>query len=65
MKLTLSFFSLLALVSLSSCASKEESYSGIADERGIVTNNTRTVTKEEKKKKREALLDTSGIIPEW
>lgn len=59
---TLSFF---LLASLAGCQNKEEAYSGIADENGIVTGNSRPVPDKDPKAERQRVVNASGIIPDW
>ena len=57
--------SLSFALSLTGCGTKEEAYSGIADENGIVTGNTRPVPKKNSKENRDRALQGTGIIPDW
>jgi hypothetical protein len=60
-------FVLLAL-GATSCASKNRKMTGIADEYGMITNNTRKLSKDQRKQERKKAMQKLAhkpIIPDW
>lgn len=57
--------SLLILIGLPACRTREETTSGIADQNGILTGNKRPVPKKERLTLQQLGEQAVGIVPDW